>query len=313
MRRRVILVAALATVLVGGLLVVSSASGAFRTKPPGPAPWTDQGYTRAAPEPLNAAPPESPPLPLPPRLITQPVSVKIDGFFSWALLDRKTDKISGSRNLRSTSSIESMIKIWIVSDFLRRTAARGDQPTETRLEQASAAIRDSDDNAAQILYEVGGRNSVVRRMISTCDLTETEIYSGWWSRTQISARDAVRLGECVADGRAAGKKWTSWVLREMRNVRGSADRDDQRATSGGGRWGIIDGLPAELRKDLAIKNGWTPVSADGNWHVNCLAVSKDWVLGVLMRYPVSRGLKHGVNVCKSVAQQLVARPSVPQR
>ena len=41
-------------------------------------------------------------------------------FFSWALLDRKTGKISGSPNMTATSSTESMIKAWIVSDYLRQ-------------------------------------------------------------------------------------------------------------------------------------------------------------------------------------------------
>jgi hypothetical protein len=199
-----------------------------------------------------------------------------------------------------------MIKVWIVSDFLRRLAANGRQPTADQLAMASAAIRNSDDNAAESLYRADGTNAVVKRMIDICDLTDTTYYSGWWSRTQISAEDAVRMGDCVADGRAAGPKWTKWVLSEMTKVRGSVT--DQQATTGGGRWGIIDGLPAEIVKQgVSIKNGWTLIGADGLWHVNCLAIAKGWVLAVLMRYPGGKGLQYGASVCKSVAQQLVTQ------
>jgi hypothetical protein len=237
-------------------------------------------------------------------LVPSADSVKVSGFFSWALLDRETGAITGSPNSAATNSTESMIKAWIVSDYLRRQAASGKRPSSTRLAQASRAIRDSDDIAAQSLYLAGGGNSVVSRMISTCELTETKIYSGWWSRTQISARDAVRMGNCVADGRAAGPKWTTWVLTEMTKVRGTTAAKDQHATTGGGRWGIIDGLPEEIvQQGVSIKNGWTLIGAD--WHLNCLAIGQDWVLAVLMRYPGSKGLQYGASLCKRVAEQLV--------
>ena len=250
-------------------------------------------------------------------LAAGPVRVTPSGFFAWALLDRRTGKIAG-RNLTATNSTESMIKIWIVADFLRRAADRHDQPTERRLAQARAAIRDSDDDAAQSLYVAGGRDAVVSRMIRMCALTDTEIAGplgdndrGWWSYTRISARDAVRLGECVKNGTAAGSRWTAWVLEQMSEVRGSAAPKDQQARRGGGRWGIIDGLPDAIRsrEPIAIKNGWTLINADQKWHLNCLAVADDWVLAVLMRYPGKLGLRYGARVCQSVAAQLVTRRS----
>jgi hypothetical protein len=248
--------------------------------------------------------PSPSPSPVPPTLAAQPVSVNVTGFFSWALLDRATGEIAGSENISATNSTESMIKAWLVSDYLRRLGAK--KPPPARLKQAAAAIIDSDDSAAQSLYLAGGGDAVVERMIKVCELTDTKIYPGWWSRTQISARDAVRMGSCIANGTAAGPTWTKWVLDRMTEVRGGTARADQRGTSGGGRWGIIDGLPPEIvRQGVSIKNGWTLVGADRNWHVNCLAIAEDWVLAVLLRYPGSNGLQHGANICKSVAQQLV--------
>jgi hypothetical protein len=228
--------------------------------------------------------------PAPPLFAPGQVSVQQGTeFLAWALLDRNTKAISGSANYTSgTNSTESMIKAWISSDYLRRLGST--QPGSDQLALLTRMIRDSDDDAAEIIYDKDGENAVVQRMISICGLTETSIFDGWWSRTQMSARDAVRLGACVADGRAAGPKWTSWILSEMRQVRGE------------GRFGIIEALPADLASRTAIKNGWTVVGDD--WHLNCLAIVDRYVLAVLVRYPAELGLGFGAGVCRNVATQL---------
>lgn len=306
MRLRVIMVLALATLVIGGFLVVPSAYARL-SGDGASAPATDPGTAGGQAEASAPASPTASPTPGAPTLAAGPVDVTVDGFLSWALLDRTTGTITGSDNIAATNSTESMIKIWIVSDYLRRAAEDGEQPAAERLAQASTAIRDSNDDAAQDLYELGGGTDVVRRMISTCGLTDTKVASnGWWSYTQMSARDAVRLGDCVKNGAAAGPQWTAWVLSEMTKVRGTTAAADQHERSGGGRWGIIDGLPSEIvAQGVGIKNGWTAIWADGNWHINCLAVADDWALAVMMRYPIERGLDYGANVCKSVAEQLV--------
>jgi hypothetical protein len=307
MRPRLTLVAALVAIVVGGVMLVPAAYGRLTGDQP---TLLGLGGSDASPPPPAAASP-----PPPPTLKAGPVDVTVDGFVAWALLDRRTGQIAGSPNIKATNSTESMIKIWIVSDYLRRTAAAGKKPPADMLKLASRAIRLSDDNAAERLFNAGGRARVIDRLIKMCGLTETKKVvppgedSVWWSYTRISARDAVRMGGCVADGRAAGPKWTSWVLAEMTKVTGTTAPEDQHEKTGGGRWGIIDGLPASLRAGLSIKNGWTPINADGNWHLNCLAVHRDWVLSVLTRYPIEHGLDYGANVCKSVAQQLVHQPT----
>ena len=89
----------------------------------------------------------------------------------------------------------------------------------------------------------------------------------------------------------------------MTKVRGKVT-DQKSGAVQGGRWGIIDGLPPELAKTTSIKNGWT-LYRDG-WHVNCLAVHEDWVLGVMIR--TTRGLQAAADICKSVTTRLVVNP-----
>lgn len=225
-----------------------------------------------------------------PLLAAGPVTLRTEGFSSWALLDRTTGAITGSPDAATaTNATESMIKVWITADYLRLLG--GQQPTAARLAELSAMIRDSDNDAAEDIYETDGYDDVVHRMVSVCGLTATTAVSGWWSMTEMSAADAVRLGRCVADGRAAGPQWTDWLLGEMRQVRGE------------GRFGIVDALPAEAAATTAIKNGWL-VDDDGDWHVNCLAIVDGSVLAVLTRYPGDLGMSYGAGICRDVAAQL---------
>lgn len=227
------------------------------------------------------------------------VAVPEGGFSSWARLDRATGQIQGSGNLaEALTTTQSMIKSWVVCDYLR-----DHEPSEADLENATAAIIDSDDDATESLYQAGGGDVMIERMISMCGLTETHGVPGWWSMTTISARDAVRMGLAIADGRAAGPKWTDWVLERMRNVRGSAADADQQETRGGGRWGIIDALPAG--EQVAIKNGWTRMG-DGLWDVNCLALHKDWVMAVLVGYPAEMPLQVGADLIRDIAAEVLA-------
>jgi hypothetical protein len=241
------------------------------------------------------------PAPPQPALVARQVNINVTGFLAWALLDRQTGSINGSPNhTTGQNTTESMIKAWIAADYLRGLGDK--QPTQQRLAELTRMIRDSDDNAAEDIYTIAGRDRVLKRMVTICGMTETTLRSAYWSYTKVTARDAVRLGLCVADGRAAGPKWTPWILGEMKQVRGSVAVEPS-----GGRWGIIDALPPDLAKNTGIKNGWTLLFADGQWHLNCLAVHPDFVLAVLTRYPASLGKQYGANLCKQVTEQLLRK------
>lgn len=297
-----------AALLSAALLAAAVATGALAPSPL--AAWRAAGGGPPAPEGSGGAdragPERDPGTARPGGAGSVEVVVHTPGFWSWAMLDRSTGVIvSGPGEPEATLSTESMIKVWIVADRLRTLSEAGIAVPEPELALARVAIRDSDDQAAETLYRVGGGDAVIERLIRVCGLTGTTAYPGWWSRTEMSATDAVRMGLCVADGRAAGPDWTDWLLEEMRQVRGGTAAADQ---PHGGRWGIIDALPADQAARLAIKNGWTPILADGTWHVNCLAIADSWIMAVQARYPIELGLDHGAWVCAEVAGQLLGRP-----
>jgi hypothetical protein len=316
-RPRLLLAAAVLIALGGGTVMAATAlarSGDTRALHPVASPPTTAGPTTAGPTATGPVPSTAAAAPVWRIDPAAEVDVDIEGFLAWAALDRTTGTLVTAPNATETSSTESMIKVWIVADHLRRASGQGVEPSEQELEDARVAIRQSDSSAAQRLYERGGQDAMVERMIDICGLADTYIPqdgSGWWSRTEMSAVDAVRLGECVADGTAAGPEWTDWLLEEMRRVVGTTADRDQRPGEDfeGGRWGIIDALPDDVAARVSIKNGWTRIGADGSWHLNCLAVADDWVIAVTMRYPADASLDYGAQRCASVARQLLTEPS----
>ncbi|WP_422772818.1 serine hydrolase [Plantactinospora sp. WMMC1484] len=238
--------------------------------------------------------PELPPLPVAPT----DVKISKDGWWNWALMDTRTGKISGSDNMDETNPTASMIKAWIGADYLRRAAEKGDTPSDSRLNQVSIMIRDSDNNAAQTLYELNGGTASIKRLISICDLTDSSpAADGGWSRTALSARDTARMGACIADGRAAGPKWTRWLLDEMRAVRGV------------GNFGIRKAFPAAEQKGIGIKNGWVDRQREQRYTVNCLAIGDGWTMAVETRYALDLGYTYGAKICEDVARQLRAAAS----
>ncbi|GAA2520443.1 hypothetical protein [Pilimelia columellifera] len=222
-----------------------------------------------------------------------PVSVRSQGFLSWAFLDRQTGRVTGSANVAAPSDTMSMVKAWLVADYLRLAFARDRQPAATRLRVLQAILRDSDNSTTYQLYAELGQEASIRRMVALCDLTDSRPSGALWSNTVVSARDTVRIGLCIADGRAAGPRWTDWVLIQMRSVRGDGD------------FGLRTALPPKVATTVAVKNGWILREGDGNWHISCLAVGQRWVVGVLARYPAGLGLGYGKSLCRSVGAQLV--------
>jgi hypothetical protein len=270
----------IAALFAGALVLVRSA-------PPDPA--------RSEPAPAGPAPGPIAPGVDDPRLDAAPfgrglprptVTVRATGTYSWAVLDRRSGAFHASANGGRRDFTESVVKIWLAADHLRRVQ-------RPPLALLSTMIRDSHDGAADTIWARNGGDASIRRMISTCRLRETRVFPGWWSKTLISARDTARLGECVVNGTAAGPRWTQWLLDEMRQVRGKGD------------FGIIRVIPPSKAGAVGIKNGWWMHGFDVHWRINCLAVHDDWILAIMTRYPERLGFAYGGTVCEQVARQVL--------
>lgn len=246
----------------------------------------------------SAAPSPSPEVELEPLpFVAKDLDLDIDGWYAWSVLDRRTGDIIGSDNMGETSTTASLIKSWIVADYLRRAADAGQTPSSGKLADATRIIRDSDNVRAEQFYNSVGRSASIKRLLSLCKLTDSSVASdGGWSRTKLSPRDTARLGQCIADGRAAGPKWTKWLLNEMKLVRGTGD------------FGIRKAFPAAERKTIAIKNGWVDRTREQEMHINCLAIGDTWTMGVMVRYPIDTGYEYGMKNCEKITGALLRNP-----
>jgi hypothetical protein len=217
--------------------------------------------------------------------------VKVDtkAWYSWALLDRTSGAILGSRNMHEPNRACSMIKAWIAADYLAQVKT----PSKARQADIEKMIRDSDSIAADSLMDELGRLKSFTRMREVCQTADFTPMNSW-SMATISAHDTCRLADTIADARVADPQWTQWLLGLMRTVRE-------------GQWGVRIAFPVPVRSTIAIKNGWDDTDQVDTFYANCLAVHDKWAMATLTRYPTQlRNAEDlGAGVAESIARQLL--------
>ena len=215
-----------------------------------------------------------------------------DLWLAWSLEDRAGGRRTGSANAATErTNAESSMKAWIAADRLRvdSAAGRATSPEDRRL--IDRAIRASDDDAAERLYRRLGADAVLRDLGQVCGVRVATDRRGYWSYAQISAEDATRILGCVLD---AAPTWRD----------GQVLIDALYGVQPDNRFGIPEALPPGTR--VAVKNGWTAHSAEGEWNLNCVAAWDRYTLAVLTRYPIARGQDYGAGVCRDVTAALLA-------
>ncbi|WP_203911911.1 hypothetical protein [Rhizocola hellebori] len=215
------------------------------------------------------------------------VAVPSGSWLQWAYIDSKGEVSGSPAAERDSSAMESVVKAWIAADFLMRDPT----PSQSRLEQIRRMVRDNNDKDAQSLYVSLGADESIERMIAVCSLAHTKVAPGWWAKTTTTAADTARLSRCIGSGKAAGPKWTPWLLTELRQIRGQ------------GAFGITQGLTVSAAPQVGYKNGWTLYERE--WAVNCMAVADTWSLAIMQRYPKELNLEHGARNCAQIATQLI--------
>jgi hypothetical protein len=285
--------------LIIAVLVAEGFSTVENHGPPAPMEAALRTYGPQTSEPFDPnldtqSPPDTSPSPIPSQTKKpQPkynLNPRIDSNHTveWAVLDMKTGLFAGSSNWDKPVYLMSMIKPWIVADYFNQHTQR---PTDDTLNQLASMIVDSNDQAA---YKYFSGQPSWDRLIRTCGLSELVPRSWSWSLTQMSARDAVRLGYCIYSGMATTPQWTAWIIDKMRHVRGDGDFGPR--------------LLFQDRTIVATKNGW--YNWQGKWYVNCLSITDDWAISTLQQWPYEGGtLQYGIGlanpICKSVADQVL--------
>jgi len=216
---------------------------------------------------------------------------------SFTLVDRATGRTVGDSRAAQRTNVESVVKAWLAADLLATAERAARQLTAYERGRMATMLRDSDDDDAEVIWRQLGGDSSIRRMISTCRMTDTTVYPEMWSLTQISPRDMARLGSCLVPG--PGRLLSARTGRELLGLMRTVSRSDA--------FGIPEAQPAGAGVPVAVKNGWTEHGGAGRWNVNCLAMWGEdlrWVLAVAVRYPTPRGLAYGAGICRRVTDAL---------
>jgi len=217
-----------------------------------------------------------------------------DGLWlSWSLVDTADGRTVGSANSTTErTNAESSMKAWITTDYLRVAGERGRTVRASDRATIDAAIRKSDDQAAERLYRSIGADQVLRDLKTVCGVAVSTARRGYWSYAQITATDATNILDCVLD-KAPTYPGGDEIVTDLRSV--APDN----------AFGIPQALPTGTA--VAVKNGWTAHSATGKWNVDCVASWDHYALAVLTRYPIGRQLDYGATVCRDVTTALLAR------
>lgn len=163
----------------------------------------------------------------------------------FVVFDRVAGRVTVSRDAHGTVRSASVVKVLIAVDFLERhrVVSAGDRGL------LQGMLRSSDDRAATVLWNRGGRGAVVSRMVERIGLEDTApppaSRPGYWGYTALSAADVVTVYRYVlerADARVRG-----FVLGEMRKAtRCGRDGFDQ-----------YFGIPRAVPRPWAVKQGWS--------------------------------------------------------
>ncbi len=157
----------------------------------------------------------------------------------------------------------SVIKVDILATMLYQSQRSGQSLTGADQQLATLMIENSDDNAAQELWDQVGANVGVGAFDQVAGLTHTTLNTqGLWGLSTTTVLDQIKVLRQVVQSQslltAASRQYE---LGLMENV--EADQ----------RWGVAFGLPAGVT--IAIKDGWDPLDDGTIWQVN----TEGWVDG----------------------------------
>jgi hypothetical protein len=184
----------------------------------------------------------------------------------------------------------SIAKVDIVATAIYEAEQRGSSLTATEQELATEAIEESDNDAAQDLWDDDGGNPAIAAFNARVGMTQTILDpQGAWGLYESTARDQLRLLQHVAlPNPVLTTAQRSFELALMHRIDPAQD------------WGVSAGVlpPATV----ALKNGWLPIGA--GWEINSIgAVTgryRDYLIAVLTSDDPS--MAYGVETIEGISQ-----------
>ncbi|MDO3399038.1 serine hydrolase [Mycolicibacterium neoaurum] len=184
-----------------------------------------------------------------------------------AILDRDTGRLVSNGN--SSFPIASVVKLFIADDALYRESTGSSTLSESDHAALDAMLRSSEDGAAQMFWDRGGRNAVIDRVTRRYGLAATTApANGHWDVTQSTAADLVHYYDMLLNGSGGLPPEQTEII--IGNLAGFTP---QGADGYPQRFGLPDGLSGT---PLAVKQGWFCCwNGDNQLHVSTGIVGAD--------------------------------------
>jgi beta-lactamase class A len=195
----------------------------------------------------------------------------------------------------------SSMKVDILTTLLAQGQTDGQSLTSAQQGTSVSMIEDSDNDAAQSLWDQEGGAKAVESFDASAGLTQTDPDSaGYWGLSSTTAADQVQLLRTLAyPSTVLTPASQSYELGLMSHVESSE------------AWGVSTGPTAGTA--VALKNGWLPIDG-GGWQVNSEGYvngdGRDYVIAV-MTYGTSEatGIATIEGLSSLIWQELAPRTS----
>jgi len=195
-----------------------------------------------------------------------------------SVTDLRTHATFSFRGDFATNSA-SIAKVMIALAALRKARKAGEELSFKHYGRISKAIRDSDNDAADQLWEWVGGVAAYDALAADLGLasTHSDPRSAFWSWTTTTPDDQRRLMRLLATGTEAVHEEDRLYLMELMSK-----------TNASQTWGV--GHPRGGKVTVSMKNGWVQFkSLDNRWAVNSIGrvsgEGRDYVAALMCRTP----------------------------
>jgi hypothetical protein len=203
------------------------------------------------------------------------------------------DAVTGTISLYRPGVAEdtaSIMKVDILATLMAQDQADGDPLTDAEQDLSQEMIEQSDNDAAQDLWDSEGGATAVSAFDAKAGLTQTDPdAAGYWGLSTTTAADQVQLLRQVAYPNAV---LTDASRQYELNLMAHVESDQA--------WGVSAGVTANTT--VALKNGWLPLDS-GGWQVNSVGfvdgAGRDYVIAVLTNGPTESG---GIDAIAGLSQ-----------
>jgi Beta-lactamase enzyme family len=180
-----------------------------------------------------------------------------DGKFSAAVDDLRTHQ-TWLYHPSVRAQTASIVKADILETLLHQAEIANQPLNDNESDLVQGMIENSNDNDATDLWNLVGGSSAVAAYNREAGLTQTAPHAdGFWGETTTSAADQIRLlRQLILPHGLLNRASQDYQLGLMENV-----ESDQ-------AWGVSGGVPSGV--DIALKNGWVPLTSATNWEVNSI-------------------------------------------